>query len=127
MLRNHIPLKLFSGIIAYGLWHLMGSLCHTTRSLNTQISCYNIPQNRKLIHPESVTITMRGRRDLLASFNKDALTAYIDATSFDQDKEYIIHIDTQNLFLPDEIKVIRCCPSPIMVKSNYIESSPITV
>lgn len=122
LFARNVPIKLISGIIAYGLWYILGPMCQTTRLLPVQLYFYNTPEQALLVGPETVTVMLHGPRDQLSTLNQSNIAAHVDASMFHPNKEYILQIDEKKLFLPDDIKLISCCPSPVIVHSHQIES-----
>ncbi len=117
VLLGNAPLKVFSLILGYALWYIIGNAMSTTASLNVPLSFYNVPENTKVNAPESITIQIRGKRSLLRALDTDRLAIHINAQELNEETNSIT-LTNNMLLLPETINLVHYSPSNIVVERS---------
>lgn len=79
---------------------------------------YNTSENSEITAPEQITITLQAPRAVLATINKDTLAIHIDAQKLKAGKNPL-YIGTDNLFLPETIKLVHYNPANSVIQVNH--------
>lgn len=113
MATNRLSLKAISLVLGYSVWVLL-SQHHSIRITIDVPLCFYNTENDLIIHaPETIAVTLEGKRDLLRYCNTKLLAAHIDCMNLHEGTN-IINISAQTLFLPEQIKLVHY-PSPMLI------------
>jgi YbbR domain-containing protein len=123
LLLANLPLKLISLTLGYAFWCMLSQTHVATREFSVPLTFYNVPEQLIVQAPESVRVTLVGKRIDFWNLDRKALAAHIDLTG-KQTGDHPITICAADLFLPDTIKVVHYAPSNISVQ---LRSSTIAV
>lgn len=114
---NNTPLKLFSLLLGYLIWHILSAHQTTTRVLTIPICFYNTTQDYTIQSPETITITLRARRSLFTDAYLNNLALHIDAQQLTK-QTTIIPVSAAQLFLPENVTLIHYVPSPLIIEKT---------
>lgn len=112
---SNAPLKVISFILGYSSWYLLGTAHTHTIWKTIPLSFYDVPQQHTVNAPESVTILLSGKRAHLRNLNEKHLAAHINGHDLKQGT-HPITLTTQELFLPDSIKLVHYTPTTILIE-----------
>ena len=113
ILKN-LSLKIVSLILSYGLWACFASNQVMRISYAVSVCFYNLEKTCSINAPEEIVLTLSGKRSLLKFLSADACAVHIDAQQLSSGTQQLI-LQKDNLFLPEEIKLIDYSPSPLIV------------
>lgn len=116
ILTKNTPLKLFSFILGYTLWSICSGSQTITQEMTVPLCCYQIPESIDFDAPETVNITLSGKKNQLASINHQELAIHIDASDLRIGNNPIA-VTAETLFLPDSIKLVHCSSAPVIIKA----------
>lgn len=114
MLRNNLPLKIMSLLIAYGLWITLNSNYSLQTDVTVPLCFYDVPENWNIQAPEEVTITLQGKRSLLQRLRKEQLSIHINSAELGLGKQPL-KFSEKSLFLPKSIKLVHYTPLPVII------------
>lgn len=114
ILSNKNNLKFISLIIGYTIWAFMGETHISQIDYDVPISFYGAPHNVTISGPESVKIKLSAQRQELKNIDSNNLAFYIDASSFTYGIQQI-KLTSEQLLLPDSIKLLRWAPANLLV------------
>lgn len=110
-----IMLKLLAFIFGVSLWYIFSQSRHDTMSLEVPLCFYDAGQNICLQAPETIHVTLAGRRVDLCALDQKNLVAHVNASKFNEKTSKLL-IESQYLFLPATIKLIHYTPAPVPVR-----------
>lgn len=109
------PLKVASLILGTCFWLILSNALPTTRSITVPICFHSVSRNHMPENaPESVTVTLRGRKKVVRSLDATTLALHIDASTLKPGK-HLITANNENLLLPHSIAVIEQTPARLCV------------
>jgi YbbR domain-containing protein len=115
---SNAPLKAIALIAGYTFWHIFGTLTTTTVSLTVPV-CFYTTNTCTVIHgPETVTVQLHGKRAHLYALNTQSLAAHINSSALTPGKHAIL-LNSNNLFLPETIKLVHYMPSIIEITVQH--------
>ena len=117
-IANNAPLKVFSVLIAYALWHGLSASREREEKISVPIVFFGEDQEYIVQAPESAEITIRGTKQALASLDRSALAAHVDSarlTPGTQERP----LTGSDLLLPQNIKLVHYAPSNIIITKEY--------
>lgn len=117
ILWNNLTLKLMSLFFGYTFWAMISQTLPITISLPVPLSFYNTAPDLQVNAPETIIITLRGKRAHLNHLNYDALAFHIDGTTLQEGKNYI-PLKAEQLFLPESINLLHYNPSPLVINMH---------
>lgn len=109
-----IVLKLMSLVIATNLWFIFSQMHYDTITLNVPLCFYEVDQNISIEAPETVRVTLSGKRSDLANLDFNHLAIH-KRINFAPHASPVI-IQSNDLFLPESIKLVQYMPSPLCVR-----------
>jgi hypothetical protein len=112
-LTSNISLKLFSVILGYGTWYLLGYVHTITIEKTVPLSFYGV-QERTILAPETIKLQLAGKRAYLRDLETAELAIHIDGQTLKAGKNNIT-ISNEELFLPNSIKLVHYTPTTIAV------------
>lgn len=119
----NFPIKIASLALGYGLWALFNQMHPSTITLAVPLCFYgNTIAHGTLIAPETIKITLAGKRSDLARLDLEALAAHIDAATLVPGPNPITLTQT-HLFLPTTCNMIHCMPSNILVSLKEVATT----
>lgn len=120
-LTSNITLKLFSIILGYSTWYLLGYTHTITIEKTVPLSFYGIQEQSSLQAPETVTLQLAGKRAHLRDLESSELAIHIDGQALKAGKNSIT-ISNEELFLPNSIKLVHYTPTTITVYLNNADT-----
>lgn len=116
-LVNNTPLKLFSLLLGYLMWHILSSHQTITKAITIPVCFYNTTQERTIKAPETLQITLRGKRSSFNDAYMKDLALHIDAAALTK-QTTIVPVSSSQLFLPESIALVNYVPSPLIIQKN---------
>jgi len=115
-------LFIIASILGYSFWLLLSSSFTITLDKTIPIYFYN-NKNMIINGPETIKITLAGKRFEIATLDMDNLAAHINADIFKSGINKLV-ITERDLFLPKSIKLIHYNPanSTINIVKNIVEN-----
>lgn len=123
-LMNNIPLKLFSLLLGYTIWHIISAHQTVTRTVTIPVCFYNTTPESKITAPETLTITLQGKRSALYEPSINDLALHIDAATLNKQKT-ITPISSSQLFLPENVSLVHYVPSPLIIEKTIEQTAEI--
>lgn len=118
ILWNNLTLKIMSLLLGYSFWVMISQTLPVTISLPVPLSFYNVAPDIKINAPETITITLRGKRAHLNHIDYGTIAFHIDGTTLQEGKNYI-PLKAEQLFLPESINLLDYNPSPLMIHTYH--------
>jgi hypothetical protein len=117
---NNALLKVSSLIIGYALWFPLSESCTIQVTHRVPVCMYNVPSTLTLQAPETVQITLCGKRkDIKALALKD-LAVHINGTQLRAGPNPV-DVSPTTLFLPDQVKLVSYTPAPSIIQVTVPE------
>lgn len=115
--KNHrsFLLKMIALIIGYSFWYITGSSHITATTLSVPLCFYNTPEHTHLQAPESVSVTISGKRSDIRALDQDQLAVHIDAAQLHPGKN-VVQLTHRELMLPRHMKLLQYAPSNLVVE-----------
>lgn len=113
-LSANAPLKIISIILAYGFWSLFNHMHPTLLTVTVPLCFYNEAKARTINAPETLSITLSGRRNDLARLDVASLAAHIDATTLVPGPNALA-LTREHLFVPSSCNLVHYKPSNILI------------
>jgi hypothetical protein len=122
---NKLVQKISAFIIGFFCWSHLNILQHHTITCTIPLCFYNqeyLDEHKlSLEAPETITITLRGKKGDLARIDYSALATHINAAQLHKGKNGIF-LTSKDLFLPDTISVIHYSPLPLIITESYVQT-----
>ena len=109
---HHNFIKLASCVIGYSLWVFLAQHQNITVTQTIPLCFFHTNETYLISAPESVTISVSGKRKDIYRYNPEENAFHINASRFTEGKHHI-QLTNENLFLPDSIKLVQLIPSSI--------------
>lgn len=114
LLLNNTPLKIVSFLLGYSFWYIASLNQVVTHTIEIPL-CFNSIQKPYTINaPETINVTLQGKRSDLHTIDKETLAAHINIDKLSPGK-YGIILTEQHLFLPNTLSLIHYCPANISI------------
>jgi YbbR domain-containing protein len=117
VLTKNTPLKVCSFILGYTFWSVFSNMQTITQELTVPLCCYQLPEQFSFHAPETINITLSGKKNQLASINKTDLAVHIDAHDLSVGT-HPIAVTAETLFLPESIKLVHYSPVPVIITTT---------
>lgn len=114
-MRNNRTLKIISGIFGYALWSLLSNGQVYNEKFHVPLCFFNIDKNQLLQAPETIEITIAGKRSVLRSLNTKQLAVHLNAQTFHVGANPI-RLNDESLFLPSSLKLVHYTPANLVVQ-----------
>lgn len=122
ILWNNLTLKVLSLLFGYAFWSMISQSLAVTVSIPVSLSFYNVPQNIAVEAPETIKVTLRGKRAHLNHLDCATLAFHIDGTALHSGDNYV-SLKAEQLFLPETINLLDYNPSPLVIHINEKQSN----
>lgn len=109
-----IALKILALIFGTSLWYIFSQSHHDTMSIDVPVCFYDADKNIQLETPETIRVTLTGKRSDLVALELEHLAVHLDASKLNA-KSSRLTIEAQHLFLPATIKLVHYSPAPVPV------------
>ena len=115
LFQTNILIKIIAILYAYFLWLMVSQTLYTTMQIQMPILLSDTPNNIKIKNKKEITVILGGKRKDLLSFlsQKPCISINIIPNDYDKDS---YSITEQEIFLPEEIKLIDYNPSKIPIE-----------
>lgn len=114
-LSANAPLKIISFILAYSFWSLLNQMHPTLLTVTVPLCFYGEQKaTTKITAPETVKITLSGKRDDLANLDLTSLAAHVDATTLASGPNNLV-LTREHLFVPPSCNLVHYKPSNILI------------
>ena len=122
--RHSILLKVIALVIGYSFWYIFGGSHASVVTFSVPVCFYNMPANTHIVDaPESISITLAGKRADIRALNQEHLAVHLDASRLRNGKQPI-PITEQELMLPTTgIKLVQHSPSNPTVELSVHKTS----
>lgn len=119
IVSNNLLHKSSALILGFLLWSQLTMLHQHTVTMTVPLCFYGAETSAfSLEAPETVTITLRGKKRDLATLDRTLLAAHIDASRLKEENNGLI-LSNKDLFLPDSISLVYYYPLPLMVVKKH--------
>ena len=108
-------IKINSCLIGYGLWIMLSQHQIITRTIQIPVCFYKTAGSQKIIAPETIQATIQSHKKNLQNFDVYNSALHIDASFLKIGNNQIL-LKKENLFLPDEIKLVNLLPSSLQIQ-----------
>lgn len=118
---TNAPLVIISLMFGYSFWYIASYNQVITLHINVPL-CFSVKTDDNYIidAPETVKITIEGKRSDIYTLDDASLAAHIDINRLLPGKHGII-ITEQHLFLPKNIALVHCKPANLAITISEIE------
>lgn len=107
--KNNIFLKGTALIIGYMFWYIFGGSHPSTITMPLSVCFYNLPADTAINAPESISVTLAGKRRDLRALDHQHLGVHIDASRLCPGKQ-LITVSEKELMIPSHIKLVEYAP-----------------
>lgn len=124
ILLHNVVLKVISGIIGITFWLMASQSYKATLQCTVPVCFYASPADRIIKAPETVSVTLCGKRNDLKALERSSLAIHINAQKLAIGPNRIV-VSHATLFLPKSINVLNYTPlnSVITVENAQQEKS----
>lgn len=112
-------IKINACFIGYGLWLIFSQHQVITTTIKASVCFYKTTENTTIIAPDSIDVIISASKESLQKFNAYQSAIHLDATNFEYGNNHVF-LQKENLFLPDEIKLVNLIPSTLQVQLQKI-------
>ena len=121
--NSTITIKVISLLFGFAFWYLFMQQQTQYRQISVPLCFYDIPAYITLEAPELAEITVSGKRSDFTLLDSDTLAFHIDASILKKGNN-TISLNAYQLSLPDQIKLLNCAPSSILVYVRDKQKQP---
>lgn len=114
IMLHHNFIKLASCIIGYTTWAFIAQHQHITVNQPVSLCFYQTNDLYQIKAPESVVAVISGKRQDIHRYNPEQNAFHIDASTYKEGTHQVTLLN-ENLFLPDNLKMVQLIPSSITV------------
>jgi len=121
-LSTNAPLKILSVVIAYSFWTLLNQMHPTVLTVSVPLCFYNEQKSHdSIVAPETLKITLSGRRSDLACIDLSTLAAHVDSATLKAGPN-ALDLTHEHLFVPPSCKLVHYTPSNILISVHEKET-----
>jgi hypothetical protein len=114
-LNANAPLKIISLVLSLGFWSLFNQMHPTLLTTTIPLCFYNTEkEHATVLAPETITITLAGKRSDLACLDLTTLAAHINAETLSSGPQ-ALNLKREHLFVPPSCNLVHYKPSNILV------------
>jgi hypothetical protein len=114
-LSANAPLKIISFMLAYSFWALLNQMHPTMLNVTVPLCFYGEQKKGTVITaPETLKVTLSGKRNDLTNLDLTALAAHVDATTLASGPNKLI-LTREHLFVPPSCNLVHYKPSNILI------------
>lgn len=122
ILLHHNFIRIASCIIGYTLWAFIAQYQHMNIEQNIPVCFYKTPHDLEIKAPDTIKISISGKRHALYHFDTDNSGIHLNATGL-QPGTHEMKLTRENLFLPDTINLVNLKPSYITISVSKKDES----
>lgn len=121
--------KLFSLLIAVGLWFAMVGDQERATTLNVPVEMKGIPAEYEISSnaPERVTLEVQGPASKVRDLSESRVSVILDLSSVGEPGQRTFTVDQTNVFLPSGVRLNRAVPAQIRMKFEQRVSREVPV
>lgn len=109
---NNTALKIISLILGYLFWLVLIQNQKINTTIEVPLYFYGLKNNFEVVGPENIKIKMNSKRSDLTHSDKSELAAiHIDASKFETPGKFPVHLNENDIFLHNKIKLLDYNPS----------------
>jgi hypothetical protein len=109
------PLKIISLMLAYSFWTLLNQMHPTLLTVTVPLCFYGEQKaTTKISAPETLKLTLSGKRTDLANLDLTTLAAHVDATTLVAGPNNLT-LTREHLFVPPSCNLVHYKPSNIVI------------
>ena len=114
-LSANAPLKIISFMLAYSFWALLNQMHPTLLSVTVPLCFYGTQKTHSTITaPETLNVTLSGKRSDLANLDLATLAAHVDAATLVPGPN-TLNLTREHLFVPPTCNLVHYKPSNIVI------------
>ena len=113
-LLSNLTLKTVSLILGFCAWYFISQSYYTEITVSVPLCFYNHTTDYSIDAPESVKVTVGGKRSDLYTLDLTTLHAHIDLQKIEHGM-HEIPLTNRTLFLPSSIKLVHYDPSNLFM------------
>lgn len=121
IIQHRHSTKLFSLILGYCLWFCIAQYQTVTKRYQAPIFFYDT-QNQLITTINTIDLVLQGSRSDMYYFNPAHSAIHLDGSTLHEGNNELT-LSKENLFLPDNLKLIDLIPSHITIHVNPIEKT----
>ncbi len=125
-LKSNLTLKISSSIFGFLMWCMLGHHHTITRVLLVPVCFYNINNKYTITAPETISITLAGKRTDIYWFDTSLVCIHIDAQPLKKGHT-MIPITADKLFLPETLKLVDYSPSALAVTVEELDEPQLDI
>lgn len=118
ILINNSLLKILALIFGYVFWLILAQHQSLKITQKIPLSFYNTQNELKINVPENVEINLLGKRHDLQKIDLAGLGVHLDLSHITQAGNYQVPVDTNQIFLPNNVKLLYYTPVMINLEVN---------
>ncbi|MDZ7637474.1 MAG: CdaR family protein [Bryobacterales bacterium] len=121
--------KLFSLVIAFGLWFAMVGDQERATTLNVPVEMKGIPTEFEISSdaPERVTLEVQGPSSKVRDLSESRVSVILDLSSVSEPGQRTFTLDQSNVFLPMGVRLNRAVPAQIRMRFETRMSKEVPV
>ena len=121
--------KIFSLIIAFGLWFAMVGDQERAITLTVPVEMKGVPPDLEISSdaPERVTVEVQGPSSKMRDLNDNAVGVILDLSEVVQPGQRTFTVDQSNVFLPVGVRLNRAVPAQIRIRFENRMSKEVAV
>lgn len=104
-------------MLGYALWNIVSQQQTIIISREAPLYFYNIPQSYHVNAPETVTISLEGKKKYLKLLSSEQLAIHINGQELHIGEQPLI-MNEKKLFLPEIIKLVNYSPTVISIDTQ---------
>ncbi|MBT4855718.1 hypothetical protein HOM50_02010 [bacterium] len=120
LLLSHPLIKLFAVFCGYCFWLLLATNQITTRTFKIPLFFYNTQKKERIVAPETIEVTVKGKRDSLQSIEQYAPSIHLDAAQTDY-TEKDVTLAEGDILLPNNVNLVNYAPSTVKIHKEALE------
>jgi hypothetical protein len=117
IVTNNLTLKALSLIMGYTFWFVWSQTQTMSYTLNVPLCVYNTPETAQFQAPEKVKVQLAGTLQDFYNLDLDNLAIHVDGSTLHEGNNRCV-VNNEQLFVPDNIKMIHYAPSNITISYN---------
>lgn len=117
ILLTNLTLKISAFILATVLWYVLSQSRVVYHTISVPVCFYNVAQNINIMAPETIDVTVAGKRQDIRALLGSSCGIHIDATTLHENTNRL-SLTENNIFLPHNISMVHCNPTYVEITTN---------